>query len=342
MIDLTQTLDALLQGKDLGEAQASELMVALADEGTAQALSGALLAALRAKGETPDEVRGFVRGMRSLAVRPDLPDVGPVVDTCGTGGDGSGSVNISTGVGLLAAACGVKVVKHGNRSVSSRSGSADVLAALGLPIPTPDDRLGPLLEEVGFTFLFAPRHHPATKAVVPVRRALGVRTVFNLIGPLANPVEPPYQLVGAYSLTAAHLMARTLSGLGIERAFVVHGALGWDEATPVGPFHLFVATPEGVTAETRDPETMYGLPRCLPEDLAGGDAEENAAALRRVLEGEQGAHRDALLLGAALVLEVIGRAESPREGLSIAMSAIDDGRALGVLDGLRAVGGGVG
>ncbi len=328
------TLNKLLSGTDLEEAGARELMYALASEDTHNALAGAVLAALRAKGETPDEVRGLVRGMRDLAVRPDLPDVGPTVDTCGTGGDGSGSVNISTGVALLAAACGAKVVKHGNRSVSSRSGSADVLAALGLPMPAPVEAVGRMLAEVGFTFLFAPRYHPATKAVVPVRRALGVRTVFNLLGPLVNPAEPPFQLVGAFSAQAAELMAQTLSGLGVDQAFVVHGAPGWDEATPVGPFHLFRTEGCGVVAETRDPEADYGLPRCTPEDLAGGDAEENAAALRRVFEGEPGAHRDALMLGAALVLEVTRVVEVPREGIAAAAAAIDDGRALKVLEAL--------
>lgn len=326
---LKDTLDAILVGTDLTEDHARTLMHALAADETPHAVTGAILAALRAKGETPDEVRGLVRGMHDLCVPPDLPDVGPTVDTCGTGGDGSGSVNISTGVGLLAAACGAKVVKHGNRSVSSRSGSADVLAALGLPVPTPDDQLGPLLERCGFTFLFAPRHHPATKAVVPVRRALGVRTVFNLLGPLVNPARPPYQLVGAYAAPAAELMAHTLDGLGMRRAYVVHGC-GWDEATPIGPFHVYATEGNGVRHEMRDPAD-YGIPRCTPADLAGGDAEENAAALRRVFDGEPGAHRDALLLGAALVLEVTGAVDTPRDGIAAAAAAIDDGRARAVL-----------
>ena len=335
-MDLRATLESLLAGADLAEAEARGLMHALSDEGTHQAMTGAILAALRSKGETPDEVRGLVRGMRDLAVRPELPDVGPTIDTCGTGGDGSGSVNVSTGVALLSAACGLKVVKHGNRSVSSRSGSADVLAALGLPVPTPDAQLGALLAEVGFTFLFAPRHHPATKAVVPVRRALGVRTVFNLLGPLVNPAEPPFQLVGAYSVRAARLMALTLAGLDVDQAFVVHGAPGWDEATPVGPFHVFATEGAGVRAETRDPLEDYGLPRCAPEDLAGGDAEDNAAAMRRVFEGERGAHRDALLLGTALALEVTRTVTDPRAGIEAAAAAIDDGRATRVLEKLAA------
>ncbi len=339
-MDLRATLDTLLglKNNNLSEAQARELMHALSDESTHHAMTGAILAALRAKGETADEVRGLVRGMRDLAIRPELPDVGPTVDTCGTGGDGSGSVNISTGVALLSAACGLKVVKHGNRSVSSRSGSADVLAALGLPVPTPDAQLGALLADSGFTFLFAPRHHPATKAVVPVRRALGVRTVFNLLGPLVNPAEPPFQLVGAYSMTAANLMAHTLDGLDIDQAFVVHGTPGWDEATPVGAFHVFSTQGDGVGVETRDPFTDYGLPRCSPTDLAGGDADENAAALRRVFEGEKGAHRDTLMLGASLALEVTRTVADPREGLEVAAAAIDDGRAVRVLEKLAAAG----
>ena len=329
-------LDRLLDGESLAEEEAHALMVKLADGDMPPALAGALLAGLRAKGETADEIRGFASAMRELAVHPAIPDGAPTVDTVGTGGDGSGSLNLSTGTGLVAAACGARVVKHGNRSVSSRSGSADVLECLGMPLPLKEDAAVACLEAVGFTFLFAPAYHPAMKAVVPVRGALAVRTVFNMLGPLTNPAAPPFQLIGAWSTDAARLMADALSGLPIERAFVVHGEPGWDEATPAGEFVLFDVRPGEVTESRRAPED-YGLARCAPGDLAGGDAEHNARELRRVCDGEdRGAHRDALLMGTSLVLEVQGSVAGPEEGVEAAAAAIDDGRAAALLDRLRA------
>ena len=236
-------LDSLLNGVALTESQAYDLMHKLAAGELAPALAGALLAGLRAKGETADEIRGFATAMRELAVHPVIPDGAPTVDTVGTGGDGSGSLNLSTGTGLLAAACGSRVVKHGNRSVSSRSGSADMLESLGMPLPLHEREAVACLAATGFTFLFAPAYHPAMKAVVPIRGALSVRTVFNVLGPLTNPAAPPFQLIGAYSQPTARLMADTLSGMPLERAFVVHGDPGWDEATPAGEFLLFDVTP---------------------------------------------------------------------------------------------------
>ena len=334
-IDLKMTLESLLQGSDLSEARAAELMIALTDPELSPPLAGALLAALRAKGETADELRGFARSMRDLAITPPIPAGLEAVDTVGTGGDGSGSYNLTTGTGLLAAACGVPVVKHGNRSVSSQCGSADVLEALGLVVGLQADQAAACLEQCGFTFLFAPAYHPAMKAVAPIRGALGVRTVFNMLGPLTNPARPPYQLIGAYSIEAAELLAHALAGLPIKRAFVVHGEPGWDEATPVGPFELYDVHPGEVTHSPRDPAEL-GLRRCEAADLAGGDRDHNAQALCRVLEGEdQGAHRDALLLGAALVLELSGRVESAGAGLEMAAAAIEDGRAARLLSSLR-------
>ncbi|MEO0632272.1 MAG: anthranilate phosphoribosyltransferase, partial [Planctomycetota bacterium] len=207
-------------------------MTALADDTLAPAMAGSLLTALRAKGETADEIRGFAAVMRERALRPDIDPNLPTVDTVGTGGDGSGSYNLSTGTALLAAAAGARVVKHGNRSVSSKSGSADVLESLGLSLPLDASAAGRCLEATHFTFLFAPAYHPAMKSVVPVRQAMGVRTVFNVLGPLTNPAQTPYQVIGAFSKAVAALMAEALSGLAIERAFVVHGDNGWDEATP--------------------------------------------------------------------------------------------------------------
>lgn len=332
----SKLLDRLLDGESLAEAQAYELMYKLAEGELPAALAGALLAGLRAKGETADEIRGFATAMRELAVHPEIPAGAPTVDTVGTGGDGSGSLNLSTGTGLLASACGSRVVKHGNRSVSSRSGSADMLECLGMPLPLHEAEAVACLQATNFTFLFAPAYHPAMKAVVPIRGALSVRTVFNVLGPLTNPAAPPYQLIGAYSKQAAKLMADTLSGMPLERAFVVHGEPGWDEATPAGDFVLYDVRPGSVVEEKRAPGD-YGLDVCSPEALAGGDAEHNARELVRVFTGEdQGAHRDALLMGTSLVLEVQGVAKGPVDGVAQATAAIDDGRAESFLAELKA------
>ena len=266
MIELREILERLLQRHDLQQAEAGELLVALTDPAVAPAMSGALLAALRSKGITPDEVRGFAGAMRSLARKPQLPPGAPAIDIVGTGGDASGSFNLSSAAALLVAAMGLRVIKHGNRSVSSRSGSADLLEALGVPMPLDEKAAGDCLAATGFTFLFAPHYHPAMKEVAPVRRALGVRTVFNLLGPLTNPAEPPFGLIGAYSTEAARLMADTLAGMPIQRVFVIHGDPGWDEATPVGPFELYDVQPGKVTREVRDPLDL-GMQRCSPADL---------------------------------------------------------------------------
>ncbi len=335
---LTQILNRLLEGGNLSENTARDLMFALTDPELDTALSGALLAALRAKGETADEIRGFAKAMRELAIKPAIPMDIPTVDTVGTGGDGSGSFNLSTACGLLSAACGIRVVKHGNRSISSRSGSADVLEALGLPVPLGERMTARCLEQTGFTFLYAPAYHPAMKAIAPVRGALGVRTVFNFLGPLSNPAAPPYQFIGAFSAAAAKLMADTLAGMPIERAFVVHGEPGWDEATPVGTFLLFDVRPGKVEKTVRDPLDI-GLRRCAPESLMGGDAKENAAALKAVFDGaDRGPHRDAILLGTGLVLELMGLVEEVGDGVTMAAEAIDGGSAHQVLQKLAAIG----
>ena len=334
--EYSKQLDDLLNGQSLTEREAYRLMHKLAEGELPAALAGALLAGLRAKGETADEIRGFATAMRELAVHPVIPEGKPTVDTVGTGGDGSGSLNLSTGTGLLAAACGSRVVKHGNRSVSSRSGSADMLECLGMPLPLHEKEATACLQATNFTFLFAPAYHPAMKAVVPIRGALSVRTVFNVLGPLTNPAAPPYQLIGAYSRDAARLMAETLAGMPLERAFVVHGEPGWDEATPAGEFVLYDVRPDSVSEQVRAPAD-YGLAQCAPADLEGGDAEHNARELIRVFTGEdKGAHRDALLMGASLVLECQGDAKDPKDGVAQAAAAIDDGRAQAFLDTLRA------
>jgi anthranilate phosphoribosyltransferase len=338
MPELRDILERLLQRRNLAEAEAGELLLSLTDPSIAPAMAGALLAGLRSKGITPDEVRGFAGAMRGLARRPDLPPGPPAVDIVGTGGDASGSFNLSTGASLLVAALGVRVVKHGNRSVSSRSGSADLLEALGLPLPLDERASGDCLAATGFTFLFAPHYHPAMKEIAPVRRALGVRTVFNLLGPLTNPAEPPFSLIGAYSAEAAKLMADTLAGMPIERVFVIHGEPGWDEATPVGPFELYDVRPGRVQREVRDAATL-GMKRCTPQDLSGGDSTHNAAGLRAVFEGrDQGPHRDAIVLNAALALEVAGAVPDAAAGVHAASAAIDRGDAQRLLERLVAFG----
>ncbi|CAG0940364.1 anthranilate phosphoribosyltransferase [Gammaproteobacteria bacterium] len=329
------SLEALLARRSLAADEAAALMHALADETLPPALSGAVLAVLRAKGETAQELRGFASAMRELARRVQLPAGLPAADVVGTGGDGSGSLNISTGASLLAAACGVPVVKHGNRSVSSRSGSADVLEALGVPLARDPGEALDCLARCGFTFLFAPNFHPAMKAVAPVRRALGIRTVFNVLGPLTNPAAPPYGLIGAFDLPTARLMADALSGLPIERCFVVHGEPGWDEATPCGPFTLFDVRPGVVRRLRRDP-ARFGITPCTPAGLAGGDADANARALEAVLAGrDRGPHREALVLGAGLVLDLTGRARGLRRGIEAARRALDAGAGAALLERLR-------
>src|SRR5215472_2055799 len=259
-----ELLQQLLERRDLSSAEAEELLAQLTDPNTPPAMAGAMLAALSTKGLVAPEVRGLARTMRRLARRPDFPPGLRAIDVVGTGGDASGSFNISTGTALLTAASGLPVVKHGNRSVSSRCGSADVLEALGVTIPRDGTAAAVSLAATGFTYLFAPHYHPATARVAPIRAALGVRTVFNILGPLVNPAQPPLHLIGAYSLEVARLMADTLAGLPIERTFVVHGAGGWDEPTPIGPFTVFDVRPGKVTAGVRSPED-YGLPACAPE-----------------------------------------------------------------------------
>jgi anthranilate phosphoribosyltransferase len=333
---MRHVLEDLLMGTDLTVEQAEALVHELTGGEVEPATAGAILAALRAKGETPEEVRGFARAMRSLATDPAI-DVTGAVDVVGTGGDGSGSLNLSTGSALVAAASGVPVVKHGNRSMTSQSGSADVLEELGLPMPLNEDQARRLFQATGFTFLFAPHFHPALAAVGPVRRALGVRTVFNILGPLTNPAAPRHMVIGAFDPGVARLMAGALSGLVIERAFVVHGAGGWDEPSPLGEFLLFDVTPGRVEESTRRPSDL-GMSECGPEDLTGGSPAHNASRLLDVFHGERSPHRDAIVLGAALALEVTGRAPSAHEAVGLAAATLDEGRALALVEALAEFG----
>jgi len=332
-----QMLERLLAGQSLDEPGATALLRAMASGELAPALAGALLVALRAKGETAEEIRGFARGMRELSVRPAIAP-GPYVDIVGTGGDGSSSLNLSTGSALLAAACGAPVVKHGNRSVSSRSGSADVLAALGLPIPLDEAQAGACLQRCGFTFLFAPHYHPAMRHIAPVRQALGVRTVFNILGPLVNPAAPPYHVIGAFSDEVAAVMAETLAGLPLTRAFVVHDLTGWDEATPAGPFVCYDVRSGRVERSVRDPRDA-GIARCAHDELRGADSATNAARLRAALAGgDTPGHREALVLGAALALEVTGLAPDAPSAVARARAGLASGAATRLVENLAALG----
>ncbi len=335
MTTLRDTLDHLLQSRDLREAEAAALLRSLTDADLAPAMAGAVLAALRAKGVTAAEVRGFASAMRSLARKPDLSAGLDAIDIVGTGGDASGSLNLSTGAALLTAACGLPVVKHGNRSISSRSGSADLIEALGFTLPLDESKAAQCFAATGFTFLYAPYFHPATKALAAVRSALGIRTVFNLLGPLTNPAAPRFLLIGAYDAKTAELMAGTLAGTDVERAWVVHGAGGWDEVTPIGPFLAFDVTRKGIRRSEIDPQ-KFNLTPCRPGDLAGGDAAANLAALLDVFAGrDRGAHLAALTLQCGLALFIGGRAPSIQTGIDLARATVDSGRAEEWLGRLR-------
>ena len=295
---------------------------------------GGLLMALRVRGETVDEITGGARAMRARALRIDAPD--GAIDTCGTGGDGKGTFNISTAAALVVAGCGVPVAKHGNRALSSRSGSADLLAALGVNIDADMALVRAALWEAGIGFLMAPRHHGAMRHVAPTRMELGTRTLFNLLGPLANPAGARRQVIGVFDPKRARDMALVLRNLGSERAWIVHGSDGIDELTTTGPSTV-VALEEGdIRGFAVAPEDA-GLPRAAPADLAGGDAARNAAIVRAVLDGVPGPARDVVVLNAAAALAVAGRADGLAEGAALAAGAIDGGAAAAALAKLVAI-----
>jgi anthranilate phosphoribosyltransferase len=288
--------------------------------------------ALRAKGETADEITGCAEAMRErvLRVRPSRDDL---VDTAGTGGDAAHTLNISTAAAIVAAAAGAAVAKHGNRAVSSASGSADVLEALGFRLELTPERIARSIDELGFGFMFAPLHHPAMKHAAPVRRELATRTVFNVLGPLTNPAGARAQVVGVYAPELVRTVAEVLAQLGARRAFVVHGANGIDELSPAGP-NLVCEVVEGEVRErTIDPLDL-GVPRCAPEQLRGGSPVENAEAVRAVFSGGNGGRRDAILLNAAGAIAAAGLAADLREGLELATRAIDSGAASARLEEL--------
>jgi anthranilate phosphoribosyltransferase len=325
-----QCLEQLLDHRSLSEGEAAALLSLLTAPDLKPAMAGALLAALRAKGVTAEEVRGFAGAMHKLARKLALPenqDTADAIDIVGTGGDASGSLNLSTGAALLAAACGLPVIKHGNRGISSRSGSADLIEALGFSLPLDETAAAGCFAATGFTFLFAPYYHPAMQAVAPIRAALGIRTVFNMLGPLTNPGAPRFLLIGAYDAATAELMAGTLAGMQVQRAWVVHGAAGWDEATPIGPFLAFDVAGKEIRQLEVDP-AEFGIARCRSSELLGGDAKTNFAALIDVFEGrDRGPHREALVLQCGIALMIAGRAQSIAAGIAAARNAIDCGNA---------------
>ena len=324
-MNVQQALAELLDGHDLSRDDARDVMNEIMGGEATPAQIGGFLVALRLKGETPDEIAGCAEAMRehALAVRPARDDL---VDTAGTGGDGAGTINISTAAALVAAAAGAGVAKHGNRAVSSASGSADVLEALGFRLELPPARIERSIDELGFGFLFAPTHHPAMRHAAPVRRELAARTVFNVLGPLTNPAGARAQVVGVYEPTLVRTIAEVLAQLGARRAFVVHGAGGIDELSPAGP-NLVCEVVKGDVREREIDPLELGVPRCDPDELRGGSPEENAAAIRAVFEGENGGRRSAVLLNAAGAIAAAGHADDLREGLGLAKDALDSGAA---------------
>ena len=331
---IQRTIARVLDGHDLSRAEARETMHEIMSGDATQAQIAGFLVALRAKGETADEITGCAEAMRDhvLPVQPNRTDL---VDTAGTGGDGKSTLNISTAAALVAAAAGAGVAKHGNRAASSQTGSADVLEALGFDLELEPERIARSIDELGFGFMFAQAHHPAMKHAAAVRKELGTRTVFNVLGPLTNPARARAQVVGVYSEALVQPIAEALAQLGAHRAFVVHGAGGIDELSPVGPSFVCEVVDGNVHERTITPEDL-GLQRCRLEDLAGGAPGENAAAIRRVFAGEQGGRRDAIVLNAAGAIAAGGHADDLREGLAIAQATIDSGAAAARLDELVA------
>jgi anthranilate phosphoribosyltransferase len=325
-------IEKLRKRIDLTEREASDAMGAIMDGSAAPAEIAGFLVGLVMKGERPDEIVGLARTMRARAVKLSTSP-GEVFDTCGTGGDRAHTINVSTMAALVVAACGVRVAKHGNRSVSSRCGTADVLEALGVNVAAPPEIATQCLQDAGIAFFFAQTFHPAMKHAAPTRRSLGIRTAFNLLGPLTNPAGATRQLVGVPQPELTELVARSLSLLGSERAWVVHGADGIDEISTTGYTKISECRDGAVNTFYLHPGDV-GLPKTTPDRLKGGDAAENAAIVRDVLNGAQGPARDIVLLNAGASLLIAGRAAAIPAGIAMAAEAIDTGRAAATLDRL--------
>ncbi len=334
MDDLKSIIGKVATGATLTREEAVTAFDSMMSGEATPSQMGGLLMALRVRGETVEEITGAVSAMRSKMLRVTAPT--DAVDIVGTGGDGSGSVNVSTCASFIVAGAGVPVAKHGNRALSSRSGAADVLASLGVRIDLKPEQVGRCVREAGIGFMFAPAHHPAMKNVGPTRVELATRTIFNLLGPLSNPADVKRQMVGVFSRQWVQPLAQVLRNLGAESVWVVHGSDGLDEITLTGP--TFVAALEKGEIRTFEvaPEDA-GLPRCGSEGLKGGDAEANAIALQSVLDGMPSPYRDVALVNAAAALIVAGRAHNLKEGVAIGRESLDSGAAAARLKQLIAV-----
>lgn len=329
MSAVLEALHTAVGGVDLSEQEATAaLEQILSGEADAAVVAG-LLTALRVKGETVDEIVGFARSMRAHAAPVVCSQVKPeqMVDTCGTGGDGADTFNISTVSVFVVAGAGVPVAKHGNRSISSRCGSADVLEAAGAMIQLTPEQAAAAIDETGVGFLFAPLIHPAMKYVQPIRRALKMRTIFNLLGPLTNPAGAGSQVVGVFGAELVRPVAEALSRLGVKRAFVVHGEDGLDEISTTAPTKIAEVRGTEISERTVTASDDFGLPQADASELAGGDRDECALILQRVLEGQHGARRDIVLANAAAALVAAGRVDDFRAGVAVATESIDSGAA---------------
>src|SRR5215203_1715516 len=331
----SQLLEKLLRREDLSMEESSAAMNAIMDGAAQPSQIAGLLIALAMKGERPAEVVGFANAMRARATRLSS-DYAPVFDTCGTGGDRAHTFNVSTVAALVLAACGVRVAKHGNRSVSSKCGSADLFEALGVNVAAEPAVVERCLDEAGIAFFFAPTFHPSMRHAAPTRKELGVRTAFNLLGPLTNPAGAARQLVGVPRPELTELVARSLAMLGAERAWVVHGADGLDEISTTGYTKVSECRDGAVNTFYVHPSD-FKLPKASPAALKGGDAVRNAEIARSVLQGARGAARDIVLLNAGVSMLIAGVTGTAIEGIALAAAAIDDGRAAAVLDRLAAV-----
>ncbi|MGM4906100.1 anthranilate phosphoribosyltransferase [Tardiphaga sp. 1201_B9_N1_1] len=334
MDNLRAIIAKVATGASLSREEASAAFDSMMSGEATPSQMGGLLMALRVRGETVDEITGAVEVMRAKMLRVDAP--AGAVDVVGTGGDGSGSVNVSTCASFIVAGCGVPVAKHGNRALSSRSGAADVLAALGVRIDLTPDDVSRCLRETGIGFMFAPAHHPAMKNVGPTRVELATRTIFNLLGPLSNPAGVTRQMVGVFSRQWVLPLAQVLKNLGSESAWVVHGSDGLDEITLTGPTFVAALENGNIRSFEISPEDA-GLPRTGPDSLKGGDAQENAASLQAVLDGKPSAFRDVALLNAAAALIVAGKVKDVKEGVALGQKSLDSGAALEKLKRLVAV-----
>jgi len=333
-MDLRPFLTKVSNGETLTESEAEAAFNVMMSGDATPAQMGALLMGMRVRGETTEELTGAARAMRSRALRIKAPP--GAIDTCGTGGDAKGTLNISTAVALVVAGAGVPVAKHGNRAASSKSGSSDVLGALGVNIDADMKLVERALWEANIAFLMAPRHHGATRHVAGVRTELGTRTIFNLLGPLSNPAEAPLQLMGIFAADYVERQARVLGALGSERAWVVHGSDGMDELTTTGPSTVAELKDGEVRLFELSPEDA-GVPRATTRDLEGGTPKENAKALRALLDGAKGPYRDIVLYNAAAAFVVAGKAENLEAGAALASKSIDTGAAKAALDKLVAI-----